>query len=269
MSAMALFGEVLEIGQLAPRMRRVVLGGEGLAGYSPTPWTDEYVNALFLPPGAPYGVPFDLDEARRSRPEHRPRGRRYTVRSWDGSARRLTLDIVTHGDVGLAGRWAETAGPGDLLQLVGPSGGYAPDPGADWHLMVGDESALPAIARSLQNVTPGTRVLAVIVVDDGDTELALACPGELELTWVHRRAEPDTDDQLVRTVEKLAFPDGRPQVFVHGEAGEVRSVRRHLLGERGIAKEGASISPYWRRTLTDEEWRAVKRDWLAESERDV
>jgi NADPH-dependent ferric siderophore reductase len=266
---MTLFGEVLEVGQLAPRMRRVVLGGEGLADYAPTPWTDEYVNAQFLPPEAPYGVPFDLDEARRALPEHRPRGRRYTVRHWDPQDRRLTLDIVTHGDVGLAGRWAETAVPGDRLQLIGPSGGYAPDPAAPWHLLVGDESALPAIARSLERIPTGVAALAVIVVDDAGAELPLACPGALDLTWVHRRAEPEDDDQLLRRVEKLAFPEGRPQVFVHGEAGEVRAVRRHLLGERGIPKEGTSISPYWRRTLTDEEWRAVKRDWLAQSERDV
>jgi NADPH-dependent ferric siderophore reductase len=134
---------------------------------------------------------------------------------------------------------------------------------------VGDESALPAIGASLEQVPAGHRVLAVILVDDAAAELALQCPGSLDLTWVHRASEPGADDLLVRTVEKLTFPDGRAQAFVHGEAGEVRSMRRHLLADRGIPKEGSSISPYWRRTLTDEQWRAVKADWLAQTESDV
>jgi NADPH-dependent ferric siderophore reductase len=265
---MTMFGEVVEVSVLAPRMRRVVLGGEGLDAYAPTAWTDEYVNVRFLPPGAPWSVPFDLEAARSGPPEHRPRARRYTVRAWDGTARRLTLDVVVHGDAGVAGRWAASAVPGDRVQFTGPSGGYAPDPAADWHLLVGDESALPAIARSLEHMPTGRPVLAVVVVDGPDHEVALDGPGDLDLRWLHRCAATG-DDQVVRAVEALDFPRGRPQVFVHGEAGEVRAVRRHLLGDRRLAAEGVSISPYWRRELTDEEWRAIKKDWLATSAGDV
>jgi NADPH-dependent ferric siderophore reductase len=267
--ALTYVAEVVATEQLTPAMRRVVLGGDGLAAYEPTAWTDEYVNVLFPPPGAPYAVPFDVDEARAGAPEHRPRGRRITVRAWDAVARQLTIDVVVHGDVGLVGRWASRAGAGDLLQFVGPSGGYAPDPGADWHLLVGDESALPAIAASLEHVPADRTAIAVVVVDGPGYELALTSPAELDLTWVHRSSAPGDEHLLPRTVEKLAFPPGRPQVFVHGEAGEVRAVRRHLLADRGIPKDGASISPYWRRNMTDESWRQVKRDWLAESERDA
>jgi NADPH-dependent ferric siderophore reductase len=265
---MTMFGEVVEVSVLAPRMRRVVLGGDGLEAYAPTAWTDEYVNVRFLPPGAPWSVPFDLEAARSGPPEHRPRARRYSVRAWDAAARRLTLDVVVHGDSGVAGRWAASAAPGDRLQFTGPSGGYAPDPAADWHLLVGDESALPAIARSLEQVPAGRPVVAVVVVDGPDHELALTSAGQLDLRWLHRR-DATGEDQLVRAVAALDFPPGRPQVFVHGEAGEVRAVRRHLLGERGLGRDGASISPYWRRDLTDEQWRAIKKEWLAASERDV
>jgi NADPH-dependent ferric siderophore reductase len=265
---MTMFGEVVAVAALAPRVRRVVLGGAGLDDYAPTPWTDEYVNVLFLPPGAPYTVPFDVEAARSGLPEHRPRGRRYTVRAWDERTRRLTLDVVVHGDEGLAGRWAASAAPGDRVQFTGPSGGYAPDPAADWHLLVGDESALPAIARSLECMPTGRPVIAVVVVDGPAHEVALTSPGTLDLHWLHR-CDATGDDQVVRAVEALDFPAGRPQVFVHGEAGEVRAVRRHLLGERGVDQDGASISPYWRRELTDEEWRAIKKEWLAASEADV
>ncbi len=267
---MATYGDVIEVERLTPRMIRVVLGGEGLDGYAPTTWTDQYVNALFVPAGAPYTVPFDVDEARRLAPEHRPVGRRYTIRRWDEATRRLTIDFVVHGDVGVAGRWANHAQPGDQLQFVGPSGGYAPDPDAAGHLLVGDESALPAIAASLERVPAGRPVWAVLVVDDAAHRIALDCPGALVVTWVHRdAAAPGDTDHLLRAVEALDLPPGRLDVFVHGEAAEVRAVRRHLLGERGIPKAGSSISPYWRRNHSDEEWRKVKKAWIAESEQDV
>lgn len=262
-------GRVVRVEQLTPRMVRVVLGGEGLASFAPTPHADQYVNCLFPPEGAPYAVPFDVDAARALEPEHRPRGRRYTVRSWDPERREVAIDFVTHGDEGVAGRWATHAQVGDLLQFTGPSGGYTPDPEADGHLLVGDESALPAIAASLEAVPAGRRAVVVVLVDDEDHELVLESPGDLTVVWVHRAGRPEADDLLLRAVTDVALPDGRVHVFVHGEAGETRAVRKHLLGDRGIAKDGSSISPYWRRTFDDEGWRRIKRDWLAEVARDV
>ena len=100
--------------------------------------------------------------------------------------------------------------------------------------------------------------------------IELACPGALAVTWVHRdEAAPGERDRLLRAVEAIDLPTGRLQVFVHGEAGEVRAVRRHLLGERGIPKAGTSISPYWRRNHSDEQWREIKAAWLAEADHDV
>lgn len=264
------YGEVVTTSRLTPCLVRVVLGGAGLAEFAPTEWSDQYVNGLFPPAGAPYEIPFDVDAARASAPEHRPVGRRLTVRSWDAGSGLLTIDVVTHGDVGHAGRWAAQAVPGDRLQFLGPNGGYAPDPEAGGHLMAGDESALPAIAASLERVAPGQPVVAVVLVDDADHELALHCPGALELHWVHRAgADPAARDLLCRVVAELDLPPAPVQVFVHGEANEVRALRRHLLGERGIERERASISPYWRRGQTDEQWREVKRDWIADMERDL
>ncbi|MGB0114701.1 MAG: siderophore-interacting protein [Ilumatobacteraceae bacterium] len=261
-------GEVRRIERLTPRMVRLVLGGDGLDGFVFTESTDQYVNALFVPEGAAYTAPFDLEVATACSPEFRPVGRRYTIRSWDPVERLVTIDFVVHGDVGIAGRWANHAQVGDILQFVGPHGAYAPDDTADWHLMAGDESAIPAIAASLERVRPGVPVLAVLVVDDEASELELECPGDLQVSWVHRHADGDPD-AVVRAVARLQFPDGRPDVFVHGEAGEIRAIRKHLLGARGIPREGTSISPYWRRSFTDEKWRETKRAWLAEVEADL
>ncbi|HWL42819.1 MAG TPA: siderophore-interacting protein [Ilumatobacter sp.] len=258
-------GEVIEVERLTPSLVRVVLGGPGLDGCQPTPYTDQYVNALFVPDGAPYAAPFDLDAAREVAPEHRPKGRRYTIRWWAPASRTLAIDFVVHGDVGYAGRWAANARPGDLLQFVGPSGGYAPDPAAPWYLMVGDESALPAIAASLDVLPAGAIAYVVAVVDDARCELSLDSPADVRVTWLHRHAASGlTPDTLVAAIRALDLPDGQPDVFVHGEAAEIRAVRTFLVAERGVPREQSSISPYWRRGDTDEAWRAVKREWVTE-----
>lgn len=261
------YGIVESTEQLTPNLIRVVFGGEGLVEFTPTEWTDQYVNARFLPDGVDYAPPFDLDEVLTLPREQRPVGRRYTVRSWNAEARQLTMDFVVHGDIGHAGRWAHHARPGDRLQFTGPSGGYRPDPAADAHLFAGDESALPAIAASLEVLPAGARAYCVLVVDDADGELPLVSPGDLHLSWLHRvDAAPGDPDQLLRGVQAVELPAGRTQVFVHGEAYEVRSIRKHLVGDRGIPKEDASISPYWRRGKNDEQWRQVKRDWITASD---
>jgi NADPH-dependent ferric siderophore reductase len=264
-----LYGEVVAVERLTPRMVRIVLGGGSLSRFRPTPFTDEYVNCLFVPDGAPYGVPFDVEAARATGPGLRPVGRRFTIRSHDAARGEVTIDFVVHGDAGTAGRWADNASPGDRLQLVGPSGSYAPDRDADWYLMVGDESALPAIAASLEQVPAGRPALAVVVVDGADHQLPLTCPGDLVVHWVHRGDDPGNHDLLALAVAALELPAGAGDVFVHGEASEVRAVRRHLLAERGVDRDSASISPYWRRDHSDERWREVKSQWLAEQAADV
>lgn len=263
------YGTVVETDWRSPCMVRIVFDGEGLVGFEPTPFTDQYVNALFVPDGAPYGVPFDVDEARALEPAHRPRGRRYTVRAWDAERGRLTIDFVAHGDVGFAGRWAQRAQAGDRLQVLGPSGGYRPDPEADWYLFAGDESALPAIAASLEVVPPGKRSVVLAVVDSADHEIAMPAVDGHDLVWLHRSGAEQPGDLLVDAVAALDWPAGRADVFVHGEAAEVRAVRRHLIVERGIDRDTASISPYWRRGHDDEAWRRVKNQWIVDQEADV
>lgn len=265
----AQYGTVEGVERLSPSMIRIVFGGPGLAEFAPVDSTDQYVSAAFVPDGAPYSVPFDVDEVRELDPARRPRNRRYTIRAWDPVARLLTIDFVAHGDVGYAGRWAQRAVVGDRLQLSGPSGGYRPDPTADWHLMVGDESALPAIAASLSVLGPGVRCIVIAVVDGPDHHIELATVADIEVLWLHRCTAAAPDELLVDAVAELEWPAGRADVFVHGEAAEVRAVRRHLIAERGVDRATASISPYWRRDHTDEAWREIKRGWLAEQEQDV
>jgi NADPH-dependent ferric siderophore reductase len=265
---MAHHGTVETVEWLTPALVRVVLGGPGLAALEVPGDTDAYVNVAIPPAGSPYEPVFAPAEVReRHDKQHWPARRRYSVRSWDGA--RLTLDFVVHGDSGVAGPWAANAAPGDVLVFEGPGGGYRPDPDADWHLLVGDESALPAIAASLEAVPAGSRAVVRLVCDGPDHEIALSCPGELDLVWLHRTGAPEDADLLPRAVADLAFPEGRVHAFVHGEADEIRAIRRHLLVDRGLARSDMSCSPYWRRTMTDEAWRQVKREFVAAMDADV
>lgn len=259
-------GEVVSATHLTPSLVRVVLGGPGLDDFEMPPSTDTYVNVAIAPPGAEYGPVFDPREVVETQPGSAPARRRYTVRRWDAAARLLTLDFVVHGDAGAAGPWALRAAPGDVLVFNGPAGSYAPDPDAAWHLMVGDESALPAIAASLEVLRPGDRAVVRLVCDGPDHQVPLTSAADVDLVWLHRGGSATT---LTRAVQELTFPDGTPQAFVHGEAEEVRDLRRHLVLDRGLPVAEMSCSPYWRRGMSDEEWRRVKRDFTAAMDDDL
>jgi NADPH-dependent ferric siderophore reductase len=268
---MAWHGQVEAREWLTPALVRVVLGGPGLAGFTMPDATDTYVNVAIPPAGAPYDEVFEPAAVREAHPQELwPVRRRYTVRSWDEATGRLTLDFVVHGDAGTAGPWAASVAPGDVLVFEGPGCGYRPDPEADWHLMVGDESALPAIAASLEAVPAGRPVVVRLVCDGPDHEIALSSPGDLDLRWLHRSGDAAKDAALLAdAVATLEFPAGRAHAFVHGEAEEIRAVRRHLLTDRGLDRRDMSCSPYWRRTMTDEAWRRVKRDFVEAMDADV
>jgi NADPH-dependent ferric siderophore reductase len=250
-------------------MVRVVLSGGELDAFEASPATDAYINARFLPLNSPVSVPFTDDDLDGVDAKLRPKPRRFTVRRWNADASELTIDFVTHGDVGFAGSWAQRARPGDRLQFSGPSGSYRPSNEVDWHLMVGDESALPAIGASLEAIEPGRQAQVVVVVDDAGCEIDLPSRGYVSITWLHREGADDIEALLPDTVSAMTFPAGSFDVFVHGEAAEVRAVRKHLLAQRGVIADSASISPYWRRTYTDEAWRKIKRNWVADQANDV
>ncbi|NKQ53860.1 siderophore-interacting protein [Amycolatopsis sp. K13G38] len=244
---------VLRTQQLTPHMIRIVAGGDGMSDFRPNDFTDAYVKVLFPLPEVSYPEPFDMAAIRAEYPRDQwPRMRSYTVRGYDGHE--LTLDFVHHGDEGLAGPWARRVQPGDELLLSGPGGAYRPGEEADWHLLVGDESALPAIALSLETMPADVPAHVFVEVADAAEEQRLDTKADARIRWVHRSA----GESLTDAVRALEFPAGTVQAFVHGEAGFVRELRRYLLDERAVRRDLLSISGYWRRGKNDEEWRVEK-----------
>ena len=254
--------EVRERIQLSPHLVRIIAGGPGLAEIEPNGKTDAYSKMLFCQPDTPLTPPYDLDALRAElSPEQLPSTRTYSIRRFDAAAGEIWIDFVTHGDDGVAGPWADRAQPGDAVVLRGIGGGYAPDPSADWHLLAGDEAAIPAIAAALEAMPADAVGTALIEVGGPEDELALAAPEGIAVRWVHRGAAPaGTSSVLVDAVRAAEWRPGRVQVFVHGERGAMKALRPYFTDERGLNRAQLSLSPYWAYGRREDAFQAEKRE---------
>ncbi|MCO8270709.1 siderophore-interacting protein [Actinoplanes sp. TRM 88003] len=259
---------VSRVEQLTPHMVRVVLTGDALKNIEAGSCTDHYVKALFPLPGVTYPEPFDMGVIRETMPRPDwPAVRTYTIRKWLPAIPEMWVDFVVHGDEGIAGPWAVSARPGDPFRFMGPGGGYAPSADSDWHLLAGDESALPAIAAALEGMPADAPVRAFIEIENADEEQKLECPGDAEITWLHRGDRP-VGQLLVEAVRGYEFPAGRVQAFVHGEANFVKELRRYLKNELSIPMDQLSISGYWRNGMNEDGWQSSKREWNQQVEQE-
>lgn len=270
--------EVVRSEQLTPHLIRVVLGGKGFDTFTPNAFTDAYVKIVFVNDGVDAGAlpqPLTLDSFNELPVEQRPTVRTYTVRRVDTERREISIDFVVHGEHGVAGPWAAAATPGQPAYLMGPSGAYAPDPAADWHLLAGDEAAVPAIGAALEALPDNAIGKVFIEVAGPEDEIALRAPAGVEVRWIYRggRADLVSEDlagdnaPLIAAVKEASWLPGQVQVFIHGEAQTVmHNLRSYIRKERGVdAKWANSISGYWRRGRTEETFRQWKRE-LAEAE---
>jgi NADPH-dependent ferric siderophore reductase len=270
--------EVVRTEQLTPHLTRVVLGGSGFDTFTPNDFTDAYVKIVFVADGTDVGAlpaPLTLDSFNELPLEQRPTVRTYTVRSVDAERREVAIDFVVHGDQGVAGPWAAAAVPGQPAYLMGPSGAYAPDPAADWHLLAGDEAAVPAISAALEALPDNAIGKVFIEVGGPDDELPLTAPPGVDVRWIYRggRADLVPEDKagdnapLIAAVKEAEWLPGQVQVFIHGEAQAVmHNLRAYIRKERGVdAKWANSISGYWRRGRTEETFREWKSE-LAKAE---
>lgn len=270
--------EVVRTEQLTPHLIRVVLGGSGFDTFTPNDYTDAYVKIVFVGDGIDVGAlpqPLTLDSFKTLPADQQPTVRTFTVRRVDPERREISVDFVVHGNHGVAGPWAASATPGQPAYLMGPSGAYAPDPAADWHLLAGDEAAVPAISTALEALPDNAIGKVFIEVGGPDDEIPLTAPPGVEVKWIYRggRADLVPEDKagdnapLIAAVKEAAWLPGQVQVFIHGEAQTVmHNLRPYIRKERGVdAKWAASISGYWRRGRTEETFRQWKAE-LAKAE---
>src|SRR6201995_668991 len=173
--------------RLSPHTVRIPAGGPGLDALRRNESPDKYAKIICVAPGLGLTPPYDLGALRESlAPGQQPVTRTYTLRRADPERQQVTIDFVVHGDAGIAAPWAAHAEPGDLLAMSGAGGAYRPDPDCDWHLLAGDESALPAICAALDALPADARGIAYLETSDPGEYLDATPPRGVEVVWLHR-----------------------------------------------------------------------------------
>ncbi|MFJ4998844.1 siderophore-interacting protein [Microbacterium sp. NPDC088619] len=250
---------VQQVEQVSPDLVRITAGGDGYEAFTDNVFADKYVKILFADPRHGLTPPYDLGQLREESPEKLPTRRTYTVRAADAEQQRLVIDFVVHGDEGVAGPWARSAQVGDTLVVSGAGGGYLPEPGTPWHLLIGDHTALPAISSAVEAMDADAVGYVILTVADPADRLLPEVPAGMRVRWT------DTDDELLAVLAELPWAAGHPGVFAHGERGTIKAVRA-LLKQRDVPRESLSISAYWARGRAEDQFQAEKREPIGQIE---
>lgn len=256
--------EVLRVADVTPGMRRITLGGPGLRAHTAAngypveeihcDGFDDHCKFILrhpdLPADAPTPAPTQADGVLNWPTDELAVNRSYTIRKWRpdaGDHGEIDVDFVRHG-VGPATRWAYTVQPGERIQIAGPKACALQPEGADWLLIGGDETALPAIGRWLEEMSPDTRGQVFIEVDRDDHIQELDHPVGVEVTWLPRNgAEAGTTTALYDAITGCEWWDGRVFAWVAAETLTLVPIRRWLRREKSLPREQVDISGYWRR----------------------
>ncbi|WJF90262.1 siderophore-interacting protein [Paraburkholderia bonniea] len=238
--------QVKRVSHVTPKLVRVTFGGEALHDFESASF-DDHLKVFFPPEGAapfalphagPDGLVFDDSQPR-------PAMRDFTPRRYDQAACELDLEFALH-DAGPATRWAAQATVGQYLGIGGPRGSMIIPTEFDWHWLIGDETALPAIARRLEELPASAQVYTVIEIADPSCQVSFTTQARLHATWLPRNAA-DAASPLVAALRQLPQPSGEGYVWAAGEAAAMRAVRQYLRDERGIDKSRIRAAAYWRR----------------------
>ena len=239
--------QVVRVDQISPRMCRIVFGGEALDGFTSVA-ADDHVKLFFPAPGQDKPALPVLGSNGPVFPDGaaRPAARDYTPRRFDAEARELTIEFVLHGD-GPATSWATQAKPGSWLGVGGPRGSFLVPEDFDAYVLVGDETALPAIARRLEEMRAGTRAIVLIEVADRKEERYLPTAANASITWLHRNGIPAGGGTLLeRALESTTLPKGDIHAWLAGEIDTIRRLRTHLVETRGLPRDQVRAAGYWR-----------------------
>jgi NADPH-dependent ferric siderophore reductase len=221
---------VLRREHLSPHLVRLVLGElDGPDAFTSTGIPDEWVGLV---------VPGQFQS------------RYYTVGSWDGSE--VVLDVVVH-DEGLVTEWASRDCTGERVTLSEPKGSFAMPSSASWLILVGDLTAMPAMARICGSTDVATRVWAEVPDD-----LTGYLPAGTDVTWLAPRGPGES--ALAEVVEGIDWPEGEGYFWMAGESSQMRAIRKHLMREVRLPSTAYDVMGYWRAPST----RAQRQPWAVD-----
>jgi NADPH-dependent ferric siderophore reductase len=231
--------------RITPNMARITLGGD-LTGFISGAY-DDHVKVFFPLPG--HSAPTMPEPGANGAPQpesERSPGRDYTPRRYDTNE--LVIDFALH-DAGPATNWAAQAEPGQQLAVGGPRGSFVVPDDFDWYLFVGDETALPAIGRRLEELRGGARAIVVAAIAGPEEEQSFHSRADVETVFVHRPlSRADDPAPLLDAVRALALPrSGDGYAWAAGESQTAKLLRRHLVDERGLEKTWVKAAGYWKR----------------------
>jgi NADPH-dependent ferric siderophore reductase len=252
---------VAGIANLTPKMRRITFESADTDRFLPLDAL--HLNLLLQREGSsdpqwpevgPDGIIRWSDLSRR------PVMRKYTVRSIDATSGRLAIDFVRHADAGPGSEFAERAKAGDVIGALGPGGGGLV--AADWYLLAGDETALPAIARMAENLPLGSRAVILLEVEDEGEIQPLSPSVPAEIRWLCRRqtdAAPGV--LLMRAIRDLEFPSDGERIYAWAasEFEAFRQIREHFRRERKLTKTEHLVVSYWRKGKSEDQMGALRR----------
>ena len=236
---------VLKRSNVSPHMLRITFGGPGLQDF-PDDQDSAYIKLLMTDP------PEDSGE--------RPVVRTYTVRHYDAEAHELDVDFVLHDSEGPAANWAKNCVPGDTIKVMGPGPTKLVDYTADWFLLVGDMSAIPAISANIEGMPDDAKGCAILeIIEEADRQ-DIRAPAGLDIQWVINPQPEVPNERLLDAVKAQEWPSGRPSIWVAGEFSAALGVRSHLKKERGVSRKDMYASSYWQMGKSEDEHRVSKRN---------
>lgn len=254
--------QVVRTERLTPSLLRVILGGEELAEY-PADAAGAHIKVLVPRPGQVKPLLPVLGEGRPkwdAPQEERPFMRTYTVRWVDNKRRELALEFVLHDHGGPAASWAQNAKAGDWIAITG-AGRQVEFPAAcDWHLFVGDSTALPGIAARLARLPDDARGVVLIGVHDANEAFDLRHPVGIEVRWLAHADAPD-GGELAAAACALDIPP-TAAVYAAGEAAAMTRIRSHVRQTLGLPREQVYVLPYWKMGANEETYHHQRHEFM-------
>ncbi len=219
--------EVVRVDTLSPHFRSVTFKGEALADFNSASFDDHVKFILDAGAGVGGASPVMRD---------------YTPRRFDRAARELTIEFALHGD-GPAANWSAQVQPGQRATIAGPRGSFIIPLDYDWHLFAGDETALPAISRRLEELPAGARAIVLAQVDDPADRREFASAANVTVQWLGH------GDELIAALRSLDLPPGEGYAWCAGEARVVAELRRILVSEKGHDRHAIRAAAYWKKGI--------------------
>jgi len=236
---------VIRSRMVSPHMLRLTLGGPGLADF-PADQNSAYIKLMLTRPQPDSG--------------EKPLIRTYTVRNFDPVSTELDVDFVLHDITGPAVEWAKSVSAGDQIPVMGPGPKKLVDHTADWFLLAGDMSALPAISANIEGMPADATGHAFLeIIDEADRQ-EITGPSGLELHWIVN-PHPDQDNSvLLDAIKAMKWLEGRPSIWVAGEFSSALAIRAYLKNERGVSRHGLYASSYWKIGESEDQHKVSKRN---------